>query len=67
MIESNYRRALVLSKGSMIGYFFSRPIAVLLFGLVIVSMFAPVVMKKLQSKMKADFDELVSDEDRDME
>jgi putative tricarboxylic transport membrane protein len=67
MIESNYRRALVLSKGSMIGYFFSRPIAILLFGLVIVSMFAPIVMKKLQSKMKADFDGLVSDEDRDME
>lgn len=58
MIESNFRRAIVLSKGSMIGYFFTRPIAIFLFALVIVAMFAPVVMSKVKSKMKADLGDL---------
>lgn len=51
MLESNFRRALVLSKGNLIAYFFNRPIAIGLFILLIVALFAPLIIKKVNSRM----------------
>lgn len=54
MVESSFRRALVLSKGNLISYFFTRPIAMFLFVLVIAALFAPVIMKGVNKKMSSD-------------
>ncbi|MEL7650000.1 MAG: tripartite tricarboxylate transporter permease [Sedimentibacter sp.] len=51
MLEANFRRALVLSKGNLVNYFFSRPISVVLFIMVIVALFAPMIIKKVNNKL----------------
>ena len=54
MLEANFRRALILSKGSMIIYFLSRPISVVLFALVLVSFLAPFLVNRVRGKMNKD-------------
>ena len=51
LAENNWRRALILSKGNMIKYFFSRPISVVLLILVLASLFAPLLMNRLKKKV----------------
>lgn len=62
MLEANFRRALILSKGDIVAYFFSRPIAVVLFIIVIMALFAPMIIKKINAKMniKVDSDSYIS-------
>lgn len=54
LLESNYRRALVLSQGSMMSYFFSRLIAMVLATLVLISFLAPFVVNRINRKMNKD-------------
>ncbi|MGI6114218.1 MAG: tripartite tricarboxylate transporter permease [Mahellales bacterium] len=54
MLEANFRRALVLSKGNLIRYFFSRPIAMTLFMLVVLALFLPFIVERINKKMSAD-------------
>lgn len=65
MIEANFRRAIVLSKGNMLAYLFSRPIALFLFGLVLVSFLAPFVVNRIKGKMKQDMN--IEDAEDDFE
>jgi putative tricarboxylic transport membrane protein len=51
MIESNWRRTLVISKGNLLAYIFSRPIAMAIFALIILSLFAPIIMRKVNMKI----------------
>ena len=46
-LEANYRRAVILAKGDMVGYFFSRPIAVIFAILLIIVLVAPPIVTKL--------------------
>ena len=53
--ESNWRRALILSraKGGLVKYFLGRPIAIVLFVLIVISLFSPLfsrLLKKQQAK-----------------
>ncbi|WP_422484964.1 tripartite tricarboxylate transporter permease [Gudongella sp. DL1XJH-153] len=58
MAEAGFRRSLIMSRGDMFGYYFSRPLSVLLIVLILLSFLSPIVMKKLQSKgMTVDTDE----------
>jgi putative tricarboxylic transport membrane protein len=45
MAETNFRQTLVLSRGHWIGYFFSRPISILLAVMVVGGLFSPVFMR----------------------
>lgn len=53
--ENNWRRALILAnaKGGMLSYFIGRPIAIVLFLLVVVSLFSPVFMKIVNKKSQS--------------
>lgn len=55
--ENNWRRAVILAdgKGGMVNYFLSRPIAIVLFALIVISLFSPIIssmIKKKQAKAK---------------
>ena len=54
LFENNIRRAVILSsaKGGFMAYFLSRPICLVLAVLVVVSMFSPVLMSKVNKKTK---------------
>ena len=54
LIESNISRAVTLSKGHMVIYFFSRPIAVIIMILILASLFWPAIQSRLDHKKKAD-------------
>lgn len=54
ILEGNYRRALILSRGNIVSYFFTRPISIVIAILVIASLFSPVIMKKVNSKSKGE-------------
>ena len=51
-LEANFRRAEILAKGDMIGYFFTRPIAIIFTVLLIIVLVAPPIASKLK-KSKA--------------
>lgn len=51
--ENNWRRALILSRGNMWKYFLSRPISIVLLLLVVLSLFAPIVIDKVNKKSKS--------------
>lgn len=53
--ESNWRRTVILAnaKGGLLTYFFSRPIAIVLAILILVSLFSPVLMKYVNKKSQA--------------
>lgn len=52
IIEANLRRVFIMCKGDLLGYFLSRPIAVGLMVLVIATLFLPIIMKKVNSKIE---------------
>lgn len=62
MAEQNWRQALVLSRGDMLGYFFSRPISIILFLLVIVGLFSPMLMKIFNKKTMGDPDVVAAED-----
>ena len=47
-LEANFRRAEILAKGDMIGYFFTRPIAIIFTVLLIIVLVAPPIVSKLK-------------------
>jgi putative tricarboxylic transport membrane protein len=51
--EGNWRRALILSRGNIVNYFFTRPISIVLALLVVLSLFSPVVMNFVNKKSQA--------------
>jgi len=51
--ESNWRRALILSRGDIVSYFFTRPISMVLSLLIIMSLFSPLLMDLVNKKSKA--------------
>lgn len=51
--EGNWRRALILARGDMISYFFTRPISIVLALLVVASLFAPQLMSFVNKRSKA--------------
>lgn len=53
--ENNWRRAVILAnaKGGMIKYFLGRPIAIVLFVLVLISFLSPVIMNAVNRKAKS--------------
>lgn len=53
IIENNIRRAQVLAKGDMLGYFFTRPISIFLAVLVIGTLVWPMIRDKVMPKKKA--------------
>ena len=50
--ESNWRRAVILAraKGGLFRYFIGRPIAVVLFILILISLFSPLFSKLMKKK-----------------
>ena len=52
MVELNYRRCLVLCRGNMLSYLFARPISVVLMALVVLGLFSPFVMKRINNRMR---------------
>ena len=50
MVEGNWIRATVLSRGNMIKYFFNRPIAVCLAILVVFTLLGPIISKLVKNK-----------------
>jgi len=54
MAEQNFKRAIVMAKGTNIFiYYLTRPICIVLLLLIMVSLFAPIFMKALERKMNA--------------
>ncbi len=51
--ESNWRRALILARGDIFSYFLTRPISIVLFILVILSLFSPILMTFVNKKSKS--------------
>lgn len=53
--ENNWRRAVILAqaKGGMLSYFFSRPIAIVLGLLIVISLFSPILMNYVNKKSRA--------------
>lgn len=54
MAEKNWRQALVICRGDMLGYFLSRPISIVLFILVILGLFTPIFMRFFNKKAIGD-------------
>ena len=52
ILESNFRRALILAKGDLIGYFFTRPVAMVIVLIIILFAMIPVFMN-MAEKAKA--------------
>ncbi|MDY2648527.1 MAG: tripartite tricarboxylate transporter permease [Pyramidobacter porci] len=52
IVESNWRRALIMSRGNMFKYFLSRPISLALLVLIALSMFTPVLMNYVDKKSR---------------
>jgi putative tricarboxylic transport membrane protein len=50
--EGSWRRALILSRGDIVSYFFTRPISIVLALLVIASLFSPVLMNAVNKKSR---------------
>ena len=53
--ENNWRRAVILAnaKGGMLKYFLGRPIAIVLFVLVLISFLSPIIMGAISKKAKS--------------
>ncbi len=58
MAEMNWRQAVLLFRGDFVGYFFSRPISIVLAILTIASLFFPLIVKIINRKAKAAEDTL---------
>ena len=55
--EKNYRRSLVLARGSALKYYFSRPICVVLMVLIVISLFGPVIVKPIKARLERSAEE----------
>lgn len=53
IVESNWRRALIMSRGNMVKYFMTRPISLVLLVLILLSMFTPLLVKYLNRGSQA--------------
>lgn len=51
MVEKNFRRMWTLSRGDVAGWIFSHPISILLIALILIGLFSPLVIKKLNKKI----------------
>jgi len=63
MIESNFRRTLVISRGDMLGYLSGRPIALVLIVLILAALFLPKLISIFNSKVAGLRSETSGDED----
>ena len=52
ILENNWRRALILSRGDLLNYFLHRPISLVLAILVVLSLLSPVLMKYVNKKSR---------------
>lgn len=50
LVESNWRRALILAKGNIFTYFLGRPVSLVLLVLVLISFFMPFILKYVSKK-----------------
>ncbi len=50
LIEANFRRSLILARGSIIAYFFRRPISVVIFILIVLTLATPGIMKIINKR-----------------
>lgn len=53
ILESNYRRALILARGNLITYFFNRPIAMVIMVIIILFALIPVFMRYFEKRNQA--------------
>ncbi len=53
ILESNFRRALILSRGNLVTYFFNRPIAMIIMATIILFALIPVFMRYLEKRNQA--------------
>ena len=53
ILESNYRRALILARGNLITYFFNRPIAMIIMVIIILFALIPVFMRYFEKRNQA--------------
>jgi putative tricarboxylic transport membrane protein len=53
MAENGFRQSVILAKGSVLGYFMSRPISVVLMVLILLTLFGPIVLAKLKARKSA--------------
>lgn len=61
MAEKNWNQVLLICRGDLLGYFFKRPISIVLFIMVLAGLFTPVIMKFFSRKAIGS-DEVVSRE-----
>jgi putative tricarboxylic transport membrane protein len=50
MAETGYRQAIVMSKGHILSYYFSRPISLVLIALIALSLISPIIIKWRERK-----------------
>lgn len=50
MCETGYRQSLVMSKGDVLGYYFSRPISLIMIALIVLSLLSPLIIKWREMK-----------------
>jgi len=50
--EAGFRQSMVMAKGDMLGYYFSRPISVIIMFLIIISLFMPKILSALRKNEK---------------
>ena len=50
MVEANFRRSIILSRGDLAGYFFSRPFSMALMILILLSIAGPLYMRHRKNK-----------------
>lgn len=48
ILESNFRRAVIMSRGDMLGYFLGRPISIVIFLIILVTIASPFIMKAVK-------------------
>lgn len=53
ILESNFRRALILSRGNLVTYFFNRPIAMIIMAIIILFALIPVFMRYFEKRNQA--------------
>lgn len=53
ILESNFRRAMILAKGNLISYFFTRPVAMVIVLIIILFAMIPVFMSVAERAKKA--------------
>lgn len=51
MLEANFTRSIILSKGNLLQYYLSRPISIFLSVLVVLSLLAPIFVNRLNKKI----------------